>query len=93
MPRGAYLVGGGPHEPGPYALERFSCAAGPAGWRYVATREHPGTGAPLGRLDVVLDATGAPVRVQVETGGWALRGGVVGDEAWWRRGDDERRER
>lgn len=93
MTRGAYLLTGGPHAPGPYALERFSCAAGPAGWRYVATREDPRTGAPLGRLDVVLDARGVALRVRVEAGGWSLRGGVVGDEALWRRGESERRER
>jgi len=90
VPRGTYLLSG--HD-GPYALERFSCAPGPAGWRYVATREQPGTGALLGRLDLVLDARGAPVRVQVETGGWVLRGGVVGAQALWRRGPDERGER
>lgn len=93
MPQGTYLLQGTGHEPGPYALERFSCAAGPAGWRYVATREHPETGARLGRLDVVLDESGAAVRVQVEAGGWVLRGGVVGGQVLWRRGDEEHSER
>lgn len=87
MPSGSYLLSG--HD-GPYAVERFSCAAGPAGWRYVATREQPGTGAPLGSLEVVLDVRGTALRVQVETRGWLLRGGVVGPDALWRRGDVER---
>ncbi|HEU0103074.1 MAG TPA: hypothetical protein VFR07_12225 [Mycobacteriales bacterium] len=86
MPAGAYLLSG---PDGPYAVERFSCGAGPAGWRYVARREQPGTGAPLGRLDVVLDARGRVLRAAVDAGGWQLRGGVVGPEVLWRRGDAE----
>lgn len=87
MTAGAYLLS---DDLGAYAVERFSCGAGPAGWRYVATREQPGTGAPLGRLDVVVDAHGAAVRVAVQAAGWLLRGGVVGAEVLWRRGADER---
>ncbi len=90
MPRGAYLLSG--HD-GPYAVERFSCAPGPVGWRYVATREHPSTGRPLGRLDVVLSAAGRAHRVHVELGGWELRGGAVGAQLLWRRGEVEREER
>lgn len=86
MPRGTYRLTG--HD-GPYALERFACGPGPLGWRYVATREQPATGAPLGRLDVVLDARGAALRVEVQAGGWRLRGGVVGGEVLWRRGTQE----
>ena len=73
-------------------LERFSCAPGPAGWRYVGTREDAASGAPLGRIDLVLQANGA-VRLEVTGGDWTLRGGVVGDEVLWRRGEDERVER
>lgn len=90
MPRGAYLLSG--HD-GPYALERFACAPGPVGWRYVATREDPDSGARTGRLDVVLDAAGRALRVHVEAGGWELRGGAVGGSVLWRRGDVEREER
>jgi len=89
VPRGAYLLSG---PDGPYAVERFSCAPGPAGWRYVATREDP-DGRPLGRLDLVLDGSGRAVRVQVESGGWEVRGGVVGDRCVWRRGEREHAER
>lgn len=90
MPRGAYLLSG--HD-GPYGLERFSCAPGPVGWRYVATREDPDSGARTGRLDVVLDLSGRAVRVHMEAGGWELRGGVVGSQLLWRRGDVEREQR
>ena len=90
MPRGAYLLSG---TEGAYALERFSCAPGPAGWRYVAAREDPRSGAPLGRLDVVLDASGRAVRVLVQSAGWEVRGGVVGGECLWRRGTAEHTER
>ena len=94
MPHGVYLLSG--HE-GPYALERFACAPGPAGWRYVATREDPDSGVRTGRLDVVLDAAGRALRVHVEAGGWQLRGGAVGapggGSVLWRRGDVEREER
>ena len=90
MPDGSYLLSG--HD-GPYAVERFACGAGPAGWRYVATRSRPGDGAPLGRLDLVLGSAGEALRVQVAAAGWQLRGGVVGPDVLWRRGDDERSER
>jgi hypothetical protein len=73
-------------------VERFSCAPGPAGWRYVATREDAASGEVLGRIDLVLQASGT-VRLEVVGGAWVLRGGVVGDEVLWRRGEDERAER
>ena len=73
-------------------VERFSCAPGPAGWRYVGTREDPSSGAALGRIDLVLQAGGG-ARLEVTAGTWTLRGGVVGDEVLWRRGEEERTER
>lgn len=85
MPRGSYRLS----TDGAALVERFACGAGPAGWRYVATREDEGSGAVRGRLDVVLDAVGAPLRVHVEAAGWVLRGGAVGSELLWRRGDAE----
>lgn len=86
MPTGAYLLSD--HD-GPYAVERFTCAPGPAGWRYTATRADPVTGDPLGRLDLTLDGDGRAVRLEVDAGGWELRGGVVGATAVWRRGAQE----
>ncbi len=85
MARGSYRLA----ADGAALVERFACAPGPAGWRYVATREDEGTGAARGRLDVVLDASGTPLRVHVEAAGWVLRGGAVGSELLWRRGDAE----
>ena len=72
MPRGVYLLGsddGG-------AVERFSCAAGAAGWRYAATSER-------GRVDVVVDTRWRQVRVELTGGGWTIRGGVAGRELLW----------
>ena len=87
MPRGSYLLSG---PDGPFAVERFASAPGPLGWRYAATREDPVTGIPLGGLDLVLDARGRVLRLQVTTAGWELRGGaVVEAEVLWRRGEVE----
>ncbi len=41
------------------------------------------TGAPVGRLDLTVDARWRQVRVHAAYGGWALRGGVVGPDAVW----------
>lgn len=84
--RGAYLLSG--HD-GPYALERFASGPDGDGWTYDAVRLDPRTGRALGRLVLHLDATG-DVRLHVEGGGWVLRGGTVGPDVLWRRGDQER---
>jgi hypothetical protein len=82
---GAYLLSG--HD-GPYALERFTCGPDAGGWWYDATREEPGSGRRLGRLEVHLH--GRTTRLHAETGGWVLRGAAGGGEAVWRRGQEER---
>ncbi len=89
MPAGSYLLSG--HD-GPYAVERFTCSEQPEGWRYVGCREHPATGHVLGRIELLIDALGQVVRLELAAGGWLLRGGVVGPEALWRRGEQERSE-
>lgn len=61
------------------AVESFSCAPGPQGWRYVADVTDPG-GVPLGRVDLAVDAQWRPVRVEVRSGGWVVRAGVAGGE-------------
>ena len=77
MPTGTYELAGG-------VVEHFSCAAGPAGWRYVGT-------AGSDRVDVTLDGGGRQVRVELTAGGWTLRGGVAGREvAWVRAGAGEK---
>ena len=83
MPSGTYLLHGEHGDPD--VVERFSCAPGPAGWRYVATRDDGG------RLDLTLDAGGRCVRLLAAAGGWEGRGGVA-DAARWRRGADEHEE-
>jgi hypothetical protein len=87
--RGAYLLSG--HD-GAYAVERFTASETEDGWRYVAVREHPATGADLGRIELLADDTGRLGRLEMTAGGWLLRGGVVGPEALWRRGGEERSE-
>jgi hypothetical protein len=82
---GAYLLSG--HD-GPYAVERFSLASSGDGWGWTATREEPGSGAPLGRLE--LHREGGAVRLHVEAAGWVLRGAAADGEAVWRRGAEER---
>ena len=86
---GAYVLSG--HD-GPYAVERFLCGPDEDGWRYTATRTDPESGADLGRIDLLLDAVGRTLRLEVTASGWLLRGGVVGAEALWRRGAEERSE-
>lgn len=67
MPRGTYALAGG-------GTEEFSCAAGPAGWRYVSAG-----------LDLTLDSGGRQLRVEFRSGGWVLRGGVSGPRTLWTR--------
>ena len=84
MPRGVY------HHLDPHGhvvgVERFSCAPGVAGWRYVSQTYDPND-APLGRLDLTVDADWRQVRVAVTLGGTTLRAGVVGPDVVWIRGD------
>jgi hypothetical protein len=61
------------------AIEAFSCAPGPQGWRYVGDVTDP-EGRPEGRVDVTVDANWRQVRVEVRSGSWVVRGGVVGSE-------------
>jgi hypothetical protein len=61
------------------AVEAFSCAPGPQGWRYVGDVTDP-AGGPVGRVDVTVDAQWRSVRTEVRAGSWAVRGGAVGNE-------------
>lgn len=63
--------------------ERFQCAPGAGGWRYVSQR-------PDGvRLDLVVDAHWRQIRVEFVTRAWWLRGGVTGRELAWVRAAGE----
>jgi len=81
VPRGLYSLRD--HEGAVVAYERFSCAPGPAGWRYHAQVLAPDGRTPTGLVDVTTDAFGRQIRVEVRAGGWVVRGGVVGGETVW----------
>lgn len=70
-------------------IERFSCAPGPVGWRYVASVHDAASGTETGRVDVTVDARWRQVRTELRAGGWTLRGGVAGPQVLWVRGDAE----
>jgi hypothetical protein len=71
MPRGTYLHLDDQVE------ERFQCAPGAGGWRYVGERTDGG------RADLTVDGRWRQIRVELSTAGWAIRGGVVGRNALW----------
>jgi hypothetical protein len=82
MPNGRYSL----HDPHDHTLlgeERFSCAPGPVGWRYVAKR-YALDGALLGSVDLTLDSRSRPLRMELRAGGWQVRGGAVDGVAWVR---------
>ncbi|MBA2555077.1 MAG: hypothetical protein H0V10_15580 [Geodermatophilaceae bacterium] len=62
--------------------ERFRCAAGGSGWRYVS-RLSTSDGHDAGSVDLTLDLHGRQLRVAVDLGGWSLRGGCSGPELLW----------
>ncbi|WP_431678877.1 hypothetical protein [Kitasatospora sp. KL5] len=87
MPNGRYSLhtDTGPAGHGPVLVgeERFSCAPGPAGWRYVSKTYAP-DGSVLGTTDLTLDSRSRPLRLEVRAGGWQVRGGAVDGVAWVR---------
>ncbi|WP_019629156.1 hypothetical protein [Actinomadura atramentaria] len=77
MPRGTYLhLSENLHE-------RFQCAPGPGGWRYVGDRSD-GV-----RTDLTVDARWRQIRVEVRAPGVWLRGGFTGQAMAWVRGADD----
>jgi hypothetical protein len=70
VPTGEYQLAAG-------LVERFSCAPGPVGWRYV------GTGSDGSRVDVAVDSRWRQARVEVRAASWSVRGGVAGRELLW----------
>lgn len=79
MPRGVYVhqLEDGQVE------ERFQCAPGAGGWRFVGDRSD-GV-----RTDVTVDARWRQIRVELTTDEWRLRGGVTGHDLIWVRGPRE----
>ncbi|WP_327067194.1 hypothetical protein OG500_15140 [Kitasatospora sp. NBC_01250] len=87
MPNGRYSL----HDPHDHVLlgeERFSCAPGPAGWRYVSKTYAP-DGGTLGTVDLTLDSRSRPLRMELRAGGWQVRGGAVDGVAWVRTDPDD----
>ncbi|MFI9269099.1 hypothetical protein ACIGXM_00015 [Kitasatospora sp. NPDC052896] len=82
MPNGRYSLYD-PHDRTPLGEERFSCAPGPAGWRYVS-KTYASGGAVLGTVDLTLDSRSRPLRMELRAGGWQVRGGAVDGVAWVR---------
>jgi hypothetical protein len=76
VPIGAYLHHDGESDG---VVEEFHCAAGPSGWRYVAST------ADGGRIDLTVDSRWHQIRVELACGGWLLRGGVSGADTIWLR--------
>jgi hypothetical protein len=63
--------------------ERFQCAPGVGGWRYVGERSD-GL-----RTDLTVDSRWRQIRVQVGSGDLLIRGGLVGRDLLWVRGGVE----
>jgi hypothetical protein len=82
MPTGRYSLHD-PHDDTPLGDERFSCAPGPSGWRYVSSTFAP-DGTPDGSVDLTLDSLGRPVRLQLRAGAWQIRGGLMDGLSWVR---------
>ncbi len=82
MPRGLYSF----HDPHGGALlgyERFACAPGPGGWRYVADVLAVDGRTSVGAVDLTVDDAGRPVRLDLSRGRWRVRGGQAGPQVRW----------
>jgi hypothetical protein len=78
MPRGTYL------HVDDDLTERFQCAPGPGGWRYVSTIGPAADGGTTGTtVDIAVDSRWRQVRVQLMSPDWIVRGGSVGRDLLW----------
>ncbi|MFG2117398.1 hypothetical protein ACGFRB_32995 [Streptomyces sp. NPDC048718] len=82
MPRGRYSLHD-PHDHTPLGEEHFSCAPGPSGWRYVARTTTP-SGDPTGSVDLAVDDRGRPIRLELRTAHWQVRGAALDGVTWVR---------
>ncbi|UCM88388.1 hypothetical protein [Streptomyces marincola] len=82
MPRGTYRHHD-PHDGTPLGTERFQCAPGPTGWRYVSGVAGP-DGTDSGSVDLTIDTRGRPVRLELRAGGWQVRGAALNGVTWVR---------
>lgn len=82
MPSGRYSFHD-VHDDTPLGSERFSCAPGPAGWRYTA--QHLDVdGRAIGSVDLTLDHRARPLRLELALDGWRVRGGALSGITWVR---------
>ncbi|MFF9349657.1 hypothetical protein [Streptomyces sp. NPDC014734] len=82
MPRGRYSL----HDPHDHTFlgeEHFQCAPGPSGWRYVSRTTTP-SGDHLGSVDLTLDELGRPIRLELHTASWQVRGAALDGVTWVR---------
>jgi hypothetical protein len=70
VPTGVYRFADG-------RTERFSTAVAPAGWSYV------GEGDDGSRIELTVDSRWRPVRCEVSTPRWRIRGGALGRQLIW----------
>ncbi|MFF4222625.1 hypothetical protein ACX9I7_22850 [Streptomyces sp. L500] len=82
MPRGRYSLHD-PHDHSPLGEERFHCAPGPSGWRYVSQLTAP-SGTPTGSVDLAIDDLGRPIRLQLQSSDWQVRGAALDGVTWVR---------
>ncbi|MBB4894870.1 hypothetical protein FHS39_003928 [Streptomyces olivoverticillatus] len=82
MPRGRYSLYD-PHDRSPLGDEHFQCATGPSGWRYVSQITSP-SGTPAGSVDLAIDDLGRPIRLQLQSADWQVRGAAIDGVTWVR---------
>ncbi|MEU0788274.1 hypothetical protein ABZ341_42960 [Streptomyces sp. NPDC006173] len=92
MPRGRYSLHD-PHDHTPLGEEHFHCAPGPSGWRYVAQLTTPSTTGPdglprentvTGSVDLAIDELGRPIRLELHSANWQVRGAAIDGVSWVR---------
>ncbi|MFC1436361.1 hypothetical protein ACEZDB_37580 [Streptacidiphilus sp. N1-3] len=87
MPSGRYSFYD-THDSTPLGEERFSCAPGPSGWRYTA-QTFSADGEPDGSVDLTLDALSRPLRLELRSGLWQIRAGLLDGLSWVRSHQDD----
>ena len=70
VPSGVYRYADG-------RTETFSCVDAPAGWSYAGLRDDGS------RVELTVDSRWRPVRCELSTARWRLRGGSLGRELTW----------
>ncbi|MFF1686241.1 MULTISPECIES: hypothetical protein [unclassified Streptomyces] len=82
MPRGRYSLHD-THDHTPLGEEHFHCAPGPSGWRYVSQTVTP-SGDHSGSVDLAIDELGRPIRLELHSASWQVRGAAIDGVTWVR---------